>query len=143
MRLSQELSRIRDEAGSACKRTLHPSNAALTMALTGSKGSLMNISQMCSCVGQQIISGRRVSDCLNGERSLVLFLPHSRTPDAKGFVSNSFHSGLTSYEFFFHAMSGREGLTDTAVKTADTGYMQRRIIKVSFLCSATLNQAHS
>ncbi|VDL22627.1 unnamed protein product [Hymenolepis diminuta] len=129
MRLSQVLSRIRDEAGSACKRSLYRLNAALVMALIGSKGSLNNISQMCSCVGQQIIAGHRVPDSLNGERSIVLFHPGSRTPNAKGFVSNSFYSGLTAYEFFFHAMSGREGLTDTAVKTADTGYMQRRIVK--------------
>ncbi|KAL5968213.1 DNA-directed RNA polymerase III subunit RPC1 [Taenia solium] len=127
--ISQELSNIRDEAGSACKRTLHPSNSPLVMAQSGSKGSFLNISQMIACVGQQIIGGRRIPDCLNGTRSLVHFLPGSRTPAAKGFVSNSFYSGLTPYEFFFHAMSGREGLTDTAVKTADTGYMQRRLVK--------------
>ncbi|VDM18058.1 unnamed protein product [Hydatigera taeniaeformis] len=127
--LSQELSKIRDEAGSACKRTLHPSNSPLVMAQSGSKGSFLNISQMIACVGQQIIGGRRIPDCLNGSRSLVHFPPGSRTPAAKGFVSNSFYSGLTPYEFFFHAMSGREGLTDTAVKTADTGYMQRRLVK--------------
>lgn len=103
------------------------------MAQSGSKGSFLNISQMIACVGQQIIGGRRIPDCLNGTRSLIHFLPGSRTPAAKGFVSNSFYSGLTPYEFFFHAMSGREGLTDTAVKTADTGYMQRRLVKVGHL----------
>ncbi|BHF68648.1 DNA-directed RNA polymerase III subunit RPC1 [Sparganum proliferum] len=126
--LSQELSKIRDEAGSACKRTLYPSNSPLVMAQSGSKGSFLNISQMIACVGQQIIGGKRVPDSLNG-RSLIHFPPGSRTPAAKGFVGNSFYSGLTPSEFFFHAMSGREGLTDTAVKTADTGYMQRRIVK--------------
>ncbi|VDN12185.1 unnamed protein product [Dibothriocephalus latus] len=126
--LSQELSKIRDEAGSACKRTLYPSNSPLVMAQSGSKGSFLNISQMIACVGQQIIGGKRVPDSLNG-RSLIHFPPGSRTPAAKGFVKNSFYTGLTPSEFFFHAMSGREGLTDTAVKTADTGYMQRRIVK--------------
>lgn len=53
-----------------------------------------------------------------------------RTPQAKGFVENSFYSGLTPTEFFFHTMGGREGLVDTAVKTAETGYMQRRLVKV-------------
>uniref|UniRef100_A0A5K3F4S4 DNA-directed RNA polymerase n=1 Tax=Mesocestoides corti TaxID=53468 RepID=A0A5K3F4S4_MESCO len=99
------------------------------MAQSGSKGSFLNISQMIACVGQQIIGGRRVPDSLNGTRSLMHFPPGSRTPAAKGFVRNSFYTGLTPYEFFFHAMSGREGLTDTAVKTADTGYMQRRLVK--------------
>ena len=56
--------------------------------------------------------------------------PAAKTPSAKGFVSNSFYSGLTPTEFFFHTMAGREGLVDTAVKTAETGYMQRRLVKV-------------
>lgn len=84
---------------------------------------------MVACVGQQIIGGKRIPDSLNG-RSLMHFAKGSRTPAAKGFVKNSFYTGLTPSEFFFHAMSGREGLTDTAVKTADTGYMQRRLVKV-------------
>ncbi|KAH8866973.1 DNA-directed RNA polymerase III subunit RPC1 [Schistosoma japonicum] len=126
--LSQELSKIRDEAGAACKRQLHPSNSPLVMAQSGSKGSFLNISQMIACVGQQVIGGKRVPDVING-RSLIHFPPGSRTPEAKGFVGNSFYSGLSPSEFFFHAMSGREGLTDTAVKTADTGYMQRRLVK--------------
>ncbi|VDQ10092.1 unnamed protein product [Trichobilharzia regenti] len=124
----QELSKIRDEAGAACKRQLHPSNSPLVMAQSGSKGSFLNISQMIACVGQQVIGGKRVPDVING-RSLIHFPPGSRTPEAKGFVGNSFYSGLSPSEFFFHAMSGREGLTDTAVKTADTGYMQRRLVK--------------
>ncbi|CAL8105388.1 unnamed protein product [Calicophoron daubneyi] len=126
--LSQELSKIRDEAGAVCKRQLHPSNSPLVMAQCGSKGSFLNISQMIACVGQQVIGGKRVPDVING-RSLIHFPRGSRTPEAKGFVGNSFYSGLTPSEFFFHAMSGREGLTDTAVKTADTGYMQRRLVK--------------
>lgn len=89
---------------------------------------------MIACVGQQVIGGKRVPDVING-RSLIHFPRGSRTPEAKGFVGNSFYSGLTPSEFFFHAMSGREGLTDTAVKTADTGYMQRRLVKVFFLIS--------
>lgn len=60
----------------------------------------------------------------------ISFLFLAKTPSAKGFVSNSFYSGLTPTEFFFHTMAGREGLVDTAVKTAETGYMQRRLVKV-------------
>lgn len=59
----------------------------------------------------------------------------ARTPAAKGFVENSFYSGLTPTEFFFHTMGGREGLVDTAVKTAETGYMQRRLVKVAIVRS--------
>lgn len=57
------------------------------------------------------------------DRSLPHFVPHSKYPASKGFVKNSFYSGLTATEFFFHTVGGREGLVDTAVKTAETGYM--------------------
>ncbi|KAF6020050.1 POLR3A [Bugula neritina] len=124
----KELSGIRDKAGKACLEELHPSNSPLTMAVCGSKGSFINISQMIACVGQQAISGKRVPNGFE-DRSLPHFERHSKTPSAKGFVSNSFYSGLTPTEFFFHTMAGREGLVDTAVKTAETGYMQRRLVK--------------
>lgn len=64
------------------------------------------------------------------KRTLPYFEYEDLSAQAKGFVSNSFYTGLTPVEFFFHTMGGREGLIDTAVKTADTGYMQRRLIKV-------------
>lgn len=89
----------------------------------------MNISQMVASVGQQVLSGKRIP---NGfyKRTLPHFKQEdARTPVAKGFVSNSFYSGLEPPEFFFHTMGGREGLIDTAVKTAETGYMQRRLMK--------------
>ncbi|XP_031217576.1 DNA-directed RNA polymerase III subunit RPC1 [Mastomys coucha] len=131
----KELSVIRDHAGSACLRELDKSNSPLTMALCGSKGSFINISQMIACVGQQAISGSRVPDGFEN-RSLPHFEKHSKLPAAKGFVANSFYSGLTPTEFFFHTMAGREGLVDTAVKTAETGYMQRRLVKsLEDLCS--------
>ena len=98
------------------------------MAVCGSKGSNINLSQMIACVGQQTVSGRRMP---NGflNRSLPHFEPYSKYAEAKGFVKNSFYTGLTAPEFFFHTMGGREGLIDTAVKTAETGYMQRRLMK--------------
>lgn len=83
---------------------------------------------MVACVGQQIISGHRIPDGFP-DRSLPHFPKKSRDPPSKGFVANSFYSGLTATEFIFHAVSGREGLVDTAVKTAETGYMQRRLMK--------------
>lgn len=63
------------------------------------------------------------------DRSLPHFEPYSKYPASKGFVKNSFYTGLTATEFFFHTVGGREGLVDTAVKTAETGYMQRRLMK--------------
>ena len=124
----KELSAIREKAGQASLTALHRSNAPLTMALCGSKGSNINISQMIACVGQQAINGKRVPNGFE-DRALPHFERHSKIPAAKGFVQNSFYSGLTPTEFFFHTMGGREGLVDTAVKTAETGYMQRRLVK--------------
>jgi len=86
------------------------------------------VSQMVACVGQQIISDRRIPDGFQ-DRSLPHFPKKSKDPPSKGFVRNSFYSGLSPTEFLFHAISGREGLVDTAVKTAETGYMQRRLMK--------------
>jgi DNA-directed RNA polymerase III subunit RPC1 len=83
---------------------------------------------MMSCVGQQAVGGMRIQDGFVN-RTLPHFECHSLTPAAKGFVANSFYTGLTATEFFFHAMGGREGLVDTAVKTAETGYMARRLMK--------------
>ncbi|KAI4322195.1 hypothetical protein L6164_021912 [Bauhinia variegata] len=122
------LNGIRDTAGKVCMQTLHWRNSPLIMSQCGSKGSPINISQMVACVGQQSVGGRRAP---NGfiDRSLPHFPRNAKTPAAKGFVANSFYSGLSATEFFFHTMGGREGLVDTAVKTADTGYMSRRLMK--------------
>jgi DNA-directed RNA polymerase III subunit RPC1 len=122
------LSKIRDKLGSEALSELNIRNAPLCMAQCGSKGSPINISQMISCLGQQNVAGARIQ---NGfvNRTLPHFKINSLTPAAKGFVSNSFYTGLLATEFFFHTMGGREGLVDTAVKTAETGYMARRLMK--------------
>ncbi|CAI4064204.1 hypothetical protein N7582_002611 [Saccharomyces uvarum] len=122
------LSKVREEVGDVCINELDNWNAPLIMATCGSKGSTLNVSQMVAVVGQQIISGNRVPDGFQ-DRSLPHFPKNSKTPQSKGFVRNSFFSGLSPPEFLFHAISGREGLVDTAVKTAETGYMSRRLMK--------------
>ncbi|KAG7855879.1 hypothetical protein KL939_004343 [Ogataea angusta] len=122
------LSKVREEVGEVCIKELDKSNAPLIMATCGSKGSTLNVSQMVAVVGQQIISGHRVPDGFQ-DRSLPHFLKNSKSPQSKGFVRNSFFSGLSPPEFLFHAISGREGLVDTAVKTAETGYTSRRLMK--------------
>ncbi|KAI5454682.1 DNA-directed RNA polymerase III subunit C1 (rpo31) [Naganishia albida] len=126
--ISGLLSGVRADVGNICMAELSRFNAPLIMATCGSKGSLINVAQMVACVGQQIIAGKRVQ---NGfvDRSLPHFPKKSRAPGSKGFVRNSFFSGLTPTEFLCHAISGREGLVDTAVKTAETGYMSRRLMK--------------
>jgi DNA-directed RNA polymerase III subunit RPC1 len=122
------LSQVRQNAGDICFDELSRWNAPLLMAKCGSKGSNINVSQMVASVGQQMIGGARVADGFQ-HRTLPHFPKAARQPASKGFVSNSFFSGLRPTEFIFHAMSGREGLVDTAVKTAETGYMSRRLMK--------------
>lgn len=129
IKVSGELSGVRAACGELCMAELSRHNAPATMATCGSKGSKLNVSQMVAVVGQQIISGSRVPDGFQ-DRFLPHFKKKAREPPAKGFVANSFFSGLTPTEFLAHAISGREGLVDTAVKTAETGYMQRRLMKV-------------
>ncbi|KAL4900800.1 hypothetical protein BDW74DRAFT_161090 [Aspergillus multicolor] len=126
--ISGILSKVRQQAGDECIAQLSKYNSPLIMATSGSKGSSINVSQMVALVGQQIIGGQRVQDGFQ-DRTLPHFPKNARQPPSKGFVRNSFFSGLLPYEFIFHAMSGREGLVDTAVKTAETGYMSRRLMK--------------
>ncbi|KAK3316741.1 hypothetical protein B0H66DRAFT_592877 [Apodospora peruviana] len=127
-KISGILSKVRQDAGDHCVATLSENNAPLVMAKSGSKGSHINVAQMIACVGQQIIGGKRVQDGFQ-DRTLPHFHKNARQPPSKGFVKNSFYTGLLPTEFLFHAISGREGLVDTAVKTAETGYMSRRLMK--------------
>lgn len=127
-KISGVLNKVRQSAGQECVDTLSRNCSPLIMAKSGSKGSEINVAQMVAMVGQQIIGGERVPDHFL-DRSLPHFYQNARNPPSKGFVGNSFYDGLYPTEFLFHAMSGREGLVDTAVKTAETGYMSRRLMK--------------
>jgi len=96
-------------------------NRMMNMINSKSKGNPINVSQMMGCVGQQSVEGKRIQYGFDS-RTLPHFTRYDDGPEARGFVENSFIKGLTAQEFFFHAMGGREGLIDTAVKsvTADT-----------------------
>ncbi|KAK3395264.1 hypothetical protein B0H63DRAFT_408669 [Podospora didyma] len=126
--MSGLLSKVRQQCGDYCVANLSRNNAPLIMAKSGSKGSDINVAQMVALVGQQIIGGKRVADGFQ-DRTLPHFHKNARQPPSKGFIRNSFYTGLVGTEFLFHACSGREGLVDTAVKTAETGYMSRRLMK--------------
>jgi len=122
------LNRATDECGKLVKKALHHTNNVNAMVSAGSKGNAINICQIIACVGQQNVSGKRIPFGFRN-RSLPHFNKYDLGPESKGFVENSYLKGLTPQEFFFHAMGGREGLVDTAVKTAETGYIQRRLVK--------------
>ncbi|HEV8386337.1 MAG TPA: DNA-directed RNA polymerase subunit A' [Nitrososphaera sp.] len=122
-----ELSRARDRAGRTADRAFPDDNSGVIMASTGARGSTLNIGQMTAALGQQSIRGKRIQKGYHN-RALSHFKPRDHNPDAKGFVKSNYRDGLSPLEFFFHAMGGREGLVDTAVRTQQSGYMQRRLI---------------
>ncbi|KAG7162943.1 DNA-directed RNA polymerase II subunit RPB1-like 12 [Homarus americanus] len=122
------LNDARDKTGGSAKKSLTEYNNLKAMVVAGSKGSNINISQVIACVGQQNVEGKRIPFGFR-KRTLPHFIKDDYGPESRGFVENSYLAGLTPSEFYFHAMGGREGLIDTAVKTAETGYIQRRLIK--------------
>lgn len=122
-----ELAEARDKAGKVADEDFELENSGIIMTRTGARGSNLNIGQMAACVGQQAVRGKRI---MRGyvNRALSHFKEGDPTPKARGFVYNSYQTGLDPIEYFFHAMGGREGLVDTAVRTQQSGYMQRRLI---------------
>lgn len=122
------LNKASNDAGKAGIRSLDKENRFVSIVTSGSKGNELNISQMISCLGQQNVDGKRIPYGYTN-RTLPHFKQFDDTPKARGFVESSFISGLSPDELFFHAMGGRVGLIDTAVKTSTTGYIQRRLIK--------------
>ncbi|KAK3723137.1 DNA-directed RNA polymerase II core subunit rpo21 [Vermiconidia calcicola] len=122
------LDNARNNGGDVAYDGLKACNNVATMVKSGSKGSTTNVSQMTAAVGQQSLEGKRLPFGFK-YRTLPHFPKDDYSPASRGFVENSYLRGLTPQEFFFHAMGGREGLIDTAVKTAETGYIQRRLVK--------------
>jgi len=127
MRIMQTLGKARDNTGSIAGRYLGLDNSGVVMAVSGARGSMLNLTQMAACVGQQSVRGERIRRGYDGRT-----LPHFRRGDlgaeAHGFVQSSYKEGLNPTEFFFHAIGGREGLVDTAIRTSQSGYLQRRLI---------------
>jgi DNA-directed RNA polymerase II subunit RPB1 len=122
------LNQATSEAGKIGLKSLSKNNRFVTMVNAGSKGSDLNISFMISCLGQQNVDGKRIPYGFE-HRTLPHFTKYDDSPSARGFVESSYINGLSPQELFFHAMGGRVGLIDTAVKTSTTGYIQRRLIK--------------
>jgi DNA-directed RNA polymerase subunit A' len=127
MKIMQTLGKARDSAGEIADDHFSDDNPAVIMARSGARGSMLNLTQMAGCVGQQAVRGERINRGYE-DRTLAHYEPNDLSAEAHGFVENSYRSGLTPREFFFHAMGGREGLVDTAVRTSKSGYLQRRLI---------------
>jgi DNA-directed RNA polymerase beta' subunit len=127
-KINNILNDANNQAGSIGRKSLSKTNRFVMIVDSGSKGTPINISQMISCLGQTNVDGKRIPYGFEG-RTLPHFSKYDDSPGARGFIENSYISGLTAPELFFHAMGGRIGLIDTACKTSQTGYIQRRLIK--------------
>ena len=121
------LGKSRDKTGEIAGRYLGLDNHAVVMARSGARGSMLNLTQMCGSVGQQAVRSERINRGFI-KRTTSHFKKGELSPEARGFVRSSFKRGLAPTEYFFHSMGGREGLVDTAIRTARSGYLQRRLI---------------
>lgn len=122
------LGEANEEVGKLMRKELREGNRFVEMVKAGSKGSEINIAQMIALLGMQIVDGKRIPYGYD-DRTLPHFQKFDDSAEARGFVESSFIDGLSPTGLFFHAVSGRVGLIDTAVKTSQTGYIQRRLIK--------------
>ncbi len=121
------LSKARNGCGEVIEKHLGLENTSILMAKIGARGSILNAIQMAGMVGQQAVRGKRIGRGYKG-RTLIHYKPRDLGAEARGFVLSPFRKGLTPTEFFFHSMGGRESLVNTAIRTARSGYMQRRLI---------------
>ena len=133
-KINMALSKAKDVGMRIAKESLKKNNNFISTVTSGSKGDYFNIAQIMGLLGQQNITGARVEQHLINGRTLPHYpigeLSTEMSYESRGFIRNSFLKGLNPKEFWFHAMSGREGITDTAMKTAQSGYIQRKMVKI-------------
>lgn len=125
--IMQLTAKVRDQVGEVVSKDLGDDNPSIIMANIGSRGSLLNAVQMSALVSQQAVRNKRPSRGYR-KRTLLFFREGDLGADARGYIKSSFRKGLKPHEFFHHAMGGRESLVNTAIRTARSGYMQRRLI---------------
>ncbi|MBI5066081.1 DNA-directed RNA polymerase subunit A' [Candidatus Woesearchaeota archaeon] len=126
MKIVEVLNKARNLCGSIIKKTINKKTHISMMAESGARGNILNVVQMSACVGQQVLSGRRIEKGFS-KRTLACFKQGDLSPEARGFVRSSFKKGLNPREFFFHSITGRDGLMDTALRTPKSGYLYRRL----------------
>jgi len=121
----QKLNETRNAIGKMISKSVSDTNNAIIMSRAG-RGNLLNLAQTSVIVGQQALRGKRIERGYRN-RTLSLFKEHDKSPEARGFVRHSYKNGLNPVEFFFHAMTGRDSLMDTALRTPKSGYLYRRL----------------
>jgi len=126
--LNSELVSFGINSSQILMNNLNTSNNLFVTVKSGSKGNETNLQQILGVRGQINVEGVRIKKKVEN-RSLPIYHRDDDTPEARGFVVKSYFEGLHDYEYFYDAMAGREGLIDTAIKTAKTGYVSRQLIK--------------
>ncbi|MBR9676675.1 DNA-directed RNA polymerase subunit A' [Candidatus Woesearchaeota archaeon] len=126
LRILELLNKARDNTGRVVAQNANQTSPSMVMVKSGARGNIINLAQMAACVGQQALSGGRIGKGYKN-RTLSHFKENDLTPDARGFIKNNFKKGLAPAEFFFGAMTGRDSLMDTALRTPKSGYLYRRL----------------
>jgi len=126
LRILDRLNRARNDAGKVVSTTTDEASGMMIMVNSGAKGSTIQLAQMSAVVGQQALRGGRIGKGYAG-RTLSCFKPGDLSGAARGFIGNSFKSGLKPHEMFFMAMTGRDSMMDTALRTPKSGYLYRRL----------------
>lgn len=135
-RVNCALNKAKDIGMRLAKETLKPDNNFISTVTSGSKGDYFNIAQITGLLGQQNLGGKRPEPTLDNKKRTLIHYPkcitdNVRKYESRGFVASSFIGGMNPKEMFFHAMTGREGMTKTAMGTALSGYIQRSNIKLN------------
>jgi DNA-directed RNA polymerase beta' subunit len=136
IRILGTLSKAKDIGLKIAKDALEPTNNFISTVVSGSKGDFFNIAQITGLLGQQNVLGQRVKPTLNNGKRTLPHYPFDKLDlkdeyESRGFIDSSFIKGLNPKQFYMHSMSGREGCSDTAMSTSTSGYIQRRIIKLT------------
>ena len=126
LRILEVLNKSRNKCGAIVAENANRASHTMVMADSGARGNLLNLAQMAACVGQQAMRGKRIDKGYQG-RTLSCFRKGDLSPDARGFISNGFKTGLNPHEFFFGGITGRDSLMDTALRTPKSGYLYRRL----------------
>jgi len=126
IRILHALNEVRTKIGEIVKKEFPANNPVNYMIKSGGGGNILNITQMACCVGQQALWGKRI-DLGYTKRTLSFFKRGDLSPMSRGFITSSFIKGLRPDEFFFGAITGRDSLMDTALRTPKSGYLYRRL----------------
>jgi DNA-directed RNA polymerase subunit A' len=126
LKILELLNKSRTVIGDVVHGNVSQNTNITDMIKSGARGNPLQLTQMAGCVGQQAMRGKRIEKGFKG-RTLPCFKKNDLMPMSRGFVSNSFKSGLKPHEFFFMGMTGRDSLMDTALRTPKSGYLYRRL----------------